>query len=63
MHLNRISLLHDFLGTADGRCPRCGAFLSVSIPSEGSAIDALSRLFDEHLREKHTEPPNPESRQ
>jgi hypothetical protein len=51
-----ISVMSDSLGTADGQCLRCGAFLSVTIPSDKSAMDALSRLFDKHLAEKHAEP-------
>jgi hypothetical protein len=51
--LLRIS--RDSLGTAEGTCSVCGTFLSISIPTEASARNALLRLFSKHLAQKHPE--------
>jgi hypothetical protein len=51
--VNGIGVMHDCFGTADGLCLRCGAYLSITIPSDESAMDALSKLFDKHLTEGH----------
>jgi len=49
-----IRILRDSYGTAEGRCLRCGAFFSVTIPSDAPATEVLFRLFEKHLSEKHS---------
>jgi len=49
-----IRLVRDSMGTAEGYCLQCGAFLSVTLPSDESALDAFSERFDEHLAKKHS---------
>jgi hypothetical protein len=48
-----MKVLRDTLGTAEGLCLRCGAYFSVTIPSDHSATEELERLFDKHMAEKH----------
>lgn len=50
-----VSELHNLIGTAEGRCLRCGAYFYVTTPDGLSADKALSALFDKHLTEKHAE--------
>lgn len=50
-----ISVLRDSFGTAEAQCLECGAYFSVTIPSDQSAVEALSELFDKHLAEKHAD--------
>jgi hypothetical protein len=48
-----LRVTRDALGTAEGQCTQCGAYLSVTIPSDQSASEALSELFKEHLAPRH----------
>ena len=54
-HVGFVSALYDCIGTAEGRCLRCGAYFTVTMPNNKSAAEALSTLFDKHLAEKHAE--------
>jgi hypothetical protein len=50
------SLLHfvrDSLGTGEGTCSLCGAYLSVTIPANRLAKDVLLDFFAKHLAERH----------
>lgn len=54
--MSDISLLHvlrDSLGTAEGTCSLCGAYLSVSLPANRLARNALLEHFAKHLAERH----------
>jgi hypothetical protein len=53
--VDHIIILRDALGTAEGHCLHCGAYLSVTIPSDKSAAEELSRLLNKHLVEKHAD--------
>ena len=48
-----LHLLRDGLGTAEGYCLRCGAYLSITVPADQPAADELLKLFERHLTEKH----------
>jgi hypothetical protein len=50
---NFVTVLRDSNGTADGRCVQCQTYISVSVPLNESAIEELSRLFDQHFAEVH----------
>jgi hypothetical protein len=53
--VNLALVLYESIGTAEGRCLGCGAYFYVAVPNDGSAKEALSRLFDKHLAEIHAE--------
>lgn len=48
-----ITVLHNSTRTADGRCVQCQTYISVTVPSNDSAIEELSRLFEKHFAEVH----------
>ena len=52
---DHLIVIRDALGTAEGLCLHCGAYLRVSIPSDKSAAAELSRLLNKHLVEKHAD--------
>jgi hypothetical protein len=52
-----LKIRRDSLGTAEGTCLVCGAFLSVHLPTEQPATEALSKIFDRHVKEKHGDVP------
>ncbi len=54
-----LRVTRNVLGTAEGNCTLCGAYLSVTIPSDGSALDALTEAFEEHMARNHSPQPQP----
>ena len=48
-----IHVIRDCLGTAEGVCLKCGAYFSITIPSDHPAVMELSEMFEEHFAEKH----------
>jgi hypothetical protein len=54
MDVGLLQVIRDALGRAEGRCSLCGAYLSVTIPSDQSASAVLAEAFDEHMARNHT---------